>query len=82
MPEQAELERQQRQVWLIVLGQALVQLHLQQPPRCSFEIQLYRPGCCREPARLLARVISGVAWSDGAFTAASEPRVPSEALAW
>jgi gamma-glutamyltranspeptidase / glutathione hydrolase len=25
---------------------------------------------------------NGVAWSDGAFTAASEPRVPSEALAW
>jgi gamma-glutamyltranspeptidase/glutathione hydrolase len=25
---------------------------------------------------------NGVAWSDGAFTAASEPRVPSEAAAW
>jgi len=25
---------------------------------------------------------NGVAWSDGTFTAASEPRVPSEALAW
>jgi gamma-glutamyltranspeptidase/glutathione hydrolase len=25
---------------------------------------------------------NGVAWADGAFTAASEPRVPSEALAW